>query len=106
GAMIWESSEAIAAAALRVLADAFDQLAADVVISLDGHALSHPARAALNRSNVQVHDQVNQWMALREADLFVTQHDVRSTHEAIFHSVPMLSYPFTDEQLALARRCQ
>jgi len=43
---------------------------------------------------------------LEEADLFVTHHGLNSTHEAVFHRVPMISYPFFGDQPGLARRCQ
>ncbi len=49
---------------------------------------------------------MDQWSALKDADLFVTHHGLNSTHEAIFHLVPMLSYPFFGDQPAMAARCQ
>jgi UDP:flavonoid glycosyltransferase YjiC (YdhE family) len=57
------------------------------------------------RNNVAVVDIVDQWAALAEADVFVTHHGINSTHEAIFHQVPMFSLPFFADQPGLARRC-
>ncbi len=55
---------------------------------------------------MRVVDYVDQWAVLGEADLFITHHGTNSTHESIFHEVPMISYPFFGDQPALARRCQ
>ena len=78
----------------------------DVVIGLGGHERALVGRASLLRPNVQVFDYADQWAALREADIYVTHHGLNSTHESIFHEVPMLSYPFFGDQPAQARCCQ
>ena len=49
---------------------------------------------------------MDQWAALARADVFVTHHGLNSTHEAIFHGVPMISYPISWDQPGLARRCR
>ncbi len=38
--------------------------------------------------------------------MFVTHHGLKSTHEAIWQRVPMISYPFFGDQPALAALCQ
>ena len=38
--------------------------------------------------------------------VFVTHHGLNSTHEAIYHRTPMLSYPFFGDQPYLANRCR
>jgi UDP:flavonoid glycosyltransferase YjiC (YdhE family) len=53
-----------------------------------------------------VRETADQWTLLGEADVFLTHHGLNSTHEAIFHRVPMISHPFFGDQPALARRCQ
>ncbi len=106
GTVVWWYFEAVARAALSAVADTCADLDVDVVIGLGGHRLDAATRAALLRPNVQVFEYADQWAALREADVFVTHNGLNSTHEAIFHEVPMISYPLFSDQPALARRCQ
>ena len=106
GTVIWWYFEAAARAALTVISRTFADLDVDAVISLGGHELETTARSSLVDRNVQVVDYADQWATLQEADVFVTHHGLNSTHEAIFHRVPMVSYPFFGDQPAMARRCQ
>jgi MGT family glycosyltransferase len=106
GTVIWWYYEAAALAALRVIAAVSAELDIELVIGLGGHRLDAAARAALERPNVRLLEYAPQWAALQETDVFVTHHGLNSTHEAVFHEVPMLSYPLFSDQPALARRCQ
>jgi MGT family glycosyltransferase len=106
GTVIWWYFAARAVAVLDAISRACAGLDVDVVIALGGHSLDAATRTALARPNVAIVDFADQWTALAEADLFVTHHGLNSTHEAIFHRVPMLSYPFFGDQPALAQRCQ
>jgi UDP:flavonoid glycosyltransferase YjiC (YdhE family) len=112
GSVIWRYYAAPALAALARLAEAFAGGAgvagrrALLLVSLGQHAADAEARRSLERPGVRVVRWVDQWRALAEADLFVTHHGLNSTHEAIYHRVPMLSYPFFGDQPELARRCQ
>jgi MGT family glycosyltransferase len=60
----------------------------------------------LHRPNVRVVNFVDQIAALRNASIFVTHNGLNSTHEAIFHRVPMISCPLFGDQPGLAARCQ
>ena len=76
------------------------------VISLGGARIEERALRTLARRNVSVAPYVNQWRVLQDSDLFVTHHGLNSTHEAVFHLVPMISYPFFWDQPALAEKCR
>lgn len=107
GTVVWRYYTATAVRALRTLAATFatrDDVQA--IISLGGAEAGQAARAGLARANVRVEGYVDQQAVLAEADLFVTHHGMNSTHEAIVHGVPMVSYPFFWDQPALARKCQ
>lgn len=107
GTILWRYYAAEALRALSTLAETFAQVEnAHTVISLGSTKISNEALAALLRPNVSVESYVDQWRLLQEADAFVTHHGMNSTHEAIFHRVPMISYPFFWDQPALAEKCQ
>jgi MGT family glycosyltransferase len=107
GTATWRSYANEALAALEAIADAISRRPdARAVIGLGGAAPGVAAKRELTRPNVAVHDFVDQWAVLREADVFITHHGLNSTHEAIFHDVPMISYPFFWDQPALAKKCQ
>lgn len=107
GSVVWRYFEADAVAALAAFSDA---VAADestrALISLGGHPLHADARARLERHNVRVADYVDQWSVLQDASACVTHHGLNSTHEMIYHRVPMISYPFFADQPGLAARCR
>lgn len=106
GTVVWRYYAPEAVAALAVLTRTLGEIGAEVVVSLGNHDLDPAMRTTLARSNLRVESYVDQWAVLADADLFVTHHGLNSTHEAIFHRVPMISYPFFWDQPALARRCQ
>jgi MGT family glycosyltransferase len=107
GTVVWRYYTDEALRALAVLSTALGRLEhVRAIVSLGGASIDDQVRAALARPNVAVERYVDQWNVLRDADLFVTHHGMNSTHEAIAHGVPMVSYPFFWDQPALARRCQ
>ncbi len=107
GTVVWRSYATEALAALNTIADALSRHPrAHGVISLGGTALDAATLRPLARPNVTIHDSVDQWAILREADVFITHHGLNSTHEAIYHGVPMISCPFFWDQPALAAKCQ
>lgn len=106
GTVIWRYYEAVALHALEAICEALSAIDGVVaVISLGG---MEPTKrtARLAQHNVLVESYVDQWNALREASVFITHQGLNSTHEAIFHQTPMISYPFFADQPGLAKRCQ
>lgn len=107
GSVVWRYWPRDALGALGVVAEAVASIpGARAVLSLGQAPLDPDEARTLERPGVTVTDYVDQWAILHEADVFVTHHGLSSTHEAIYHRVPMLSYPMFWDQPALAATCQ
>ncbi|MGZ6989149.1 MAG: glycosyltransferase, partial [Thermoanaerobaculia bacterium] len=107
GSVVWRYYATQALAALQCLCDAFARMKElSAVISLGGARIEEEGLRKLTRSNVSVASSVDQWKVLQDTDVFVTHQGLNSTHEAIFHLVPMISYPFFWDQPALAEKCR
>jgi UDP:flavonoid glycosyltransferase YjiC (YdhE family) len=106
GTIIWRFFAREALEVMDAIADAVGAMPdARAVISLGGRPVIGRA-ATLTRPNVHVAPYVDQVRVLRDANVYVTHNGLSSTHEAIYHVVPMVSYPFFWDQPALAARCQ
>jgi len=101
GTVIWRYFAEKAERAIKGIEEAFrDHPEYEVLLSLGGGQLELESS-----SGFQVLPFVDQWSALQEADLIVTHQGMNTTHEAIYHQVPMVSYPFFADQPALCKRC-
>jgi MGT family glycosyltransferase len=106
GTVVWRYYREAALSALAAFSDAVASMAgAHGVISLGGRGTAEDA-TMLARPNVRVERYVDQWQVLAATDALVTHHGLNSTHEAIWHGVPMLGYPFFSDQPGLAARCR
>ena len=56
--------------------------------------------------NIEIYKQVDQIAVLEKADAFLTHCGMNSASEALYHEVPLLMYPQTSEQGAVATRTQ
>ena len=74
----------------------------DVVISC-GNALDSKALEPLP-DNVRVYPYVDQLDVLSRADVFITHCGMNSVSESLYMAAPMVLYPQTNEQQAVARR--
>ena len=74
----------------------------DVIISC-GNATDREALGPLP-DNIQVHPYVDQLEILSRADAFITHCGMNSVSESLYMAAPMVLYPQTSEQKAVARR--
>ena len=82
--------------------DALKKLNVDVIISC-GNAISPEELGALP-DNIQVYPYVDQLSVLTKADAFITHCGMNSVSESLYMAAPMVLYPQTGEQYAVARR--
>lgn len=75
---------------------------ADVVISC-GNAIDREALGVLP-GNIRVYPYVDQLDVLSKADVFITHCGMNSVSESLYMETPMVLYPQTGEQKAVARR--
>lgn len=102
GTISWRYYVPAALGALRAVAAAVGRRpGVEAVISLGGAGLD---AAELARPNVRVERWVDQREQLAVADAFITHSGLNSTHEALFHRVPMVSYPIFGDQPGLSAR--
>src|SRR5262249_29977295 len=107
GTMVWRPLRDEVLAAARAVCDYLgERQDARAVVSYGRADLGAATVRSLRKANVSVESFVDQWELLSQADVFVTHHGLNSTHEAIFHGVPMISYPFFWDQPALAEKCR
>jgi MGT family glycosyltransferase len=74
----------------------------DVIISC-GNAVDRDALGTIP-GNIQVYPYVNQLDILSRADVFITHCGMNSVSESLYMATPMVLYPQTNEQKAVARR--
>lgn len=82
--------------------DALKDLDADVIISC-GNAINREELGVLPE-NVQVYPYVDQLAVLARTDVFITHCGMNSVSESLYMAAPMVLYPQTGEQQAVARR--
>lgn len=82
--------------------DALKNLHADVIISC-GNSINRDELGKLP-DNIQVHPFVDQLDVLAKADVFLTHCGMNSVSESLYMATPMVLYPQTGEQSAVARR--
>lgn len=81
---------------------ALKELPVDVVISC-GKAINREALGTLPEQ-IQVYPYVEQLAVLAKADVFLTHCGMNSVSESLYMAAPMVLYPQTNEQCAVARR--
>ena len=81
---------------------ALKDINADVIISC-GNAMDQKLLGNLP-DNISVYPYVNQLDVLSKADAFITHCGMNSVSESLYMATPMILYPQTGEQCAVARR--
>ena len=74
----------------------------DVILSC-GNAINREGLGLLP-DHIQVFPYVNQLEILSKADVFITHCGMNSVSESLYMATPMVLYPQTNEQWAVARR--
>ncbi len=81
---------------------ALKDMQVDVIISC-GNAINAESLGYIPK-NISVYPYVNQLDVLAKADVFITHCGMNSVSESLYMATPMVLYPQTGEQFAVARR--
>lgn len=84
--------------------EALKSLDADIIISC-GNVMDRKALGVLP-DNIQVYPYVDQPDILSKADVFITHCGMNSVSESLYMATPLVLYPQTSEQRAVARRTE
>lgn len=84
--------------------DALKDEDVEVIISC-GKAVNPDSLNGL-ADNVKVYNKVNQLEVLSKANVFLTHNGMNSTSESLYMATPMVLFPQTNEQRAVARRAK
>ena len=84
--------------------EALKMLPVDVIISI-GKTLNIETLGTLP-DNIKAYPYVNQLEILAKADVFITHCGMNSVSESLYMATPMVLYPQTGEQCAVARRAR
>jgi UDP:flavonoid glycosyltransferase YjiC (YdhE family) len=106
GTVIWRYYEAAARGVLETIREVVADVPEFTALVSLGDAQPGDWVRRLEMPNFRVESYVDQWSVLGASTIFITHHGLNSTHEAVFHKVPMISYPFFADQPALARYSQ
>ncbi len=82
--------------------DALKEINVEVIISC-GNTMNQELLGTLP-DNIRVYPYVNQLDVLVKADAFITHCGMNSVSESLYMVAPMILYPQTSEQCAVARR--
>jgi MGT family glycosyltransferase len=106
GTVIWRYYEDAARGVLESIREGLADLPEYTALVSLGGARPGGWIRRLEMPNLRVESYVDQWNVLSASTVFITHHGLNSTHEAVFHQVPMISYPFFADQPALAKWCR
>lgn len=73
-----------------------------VIISLGDNAITEEHIP----ENIEIYDSVDQMAVLSIADVFLTHCGMNSTSEALYYEIPLIMFPQTPEQGAVAKRVE
>lgn len=102
GTVIWRYYREKTILALEAIVEAIPKV--NILITLGGHSLAGFER--IQQMGARVPSYIDQWSVLKETELFVTHHGFNSTHEGIFHEVPMITYPYYGDRESMARHAE
>ncbi|EPR12946.1 macrolide family glycosyltransferase [Ruminiclostridium papyrosolvens] len=85
----------------NICAEAFGNMEIDVLMSV-GKSIDIPTLTIPNNFTVKYYFEVPQLEILKECNIFMTHGGMNSTHEGLYHGVPLIAIPQQQEQTHVA----